>query len=82
MQLNPISGPTKHPKNQLTYLKFHGTIKTVQGNGLPPFEADIVDSGAWAQEDHLSSGEVWVKTEHFALLRHHPITNSLFFEPH
>jgi len=62
-------GPTTHPKNKLSYAKFRGTIKTAQGSDLPPFEADIVDSGAWAQEDNLPSGEAWVKTELFALLR-------------
>ena len=67
-----ILGPTTHPKNQLRYVNFHGSMKAVHGSDLPPFEADIVDGGAWLQEEHLPSGEIWVKVEHSALLRYHP----------
>ena len=67
-----ILGPTTHPKNQLRYVKFHGSIETVQGSDLPPFEADIIDGGAWIQESHLPSGEVWINVEHSALLRYQP----------
>jgi len=61
-------GPTT-PKNQLTYLKVHGSIKTVQGSDLPPFEAEIVDGGGWTQEDHSPSGEPWARADLCALLR-------------
>ena len=66
-----ISGPTTHPKNNLTYLKVHGSIKSVQGSGLPPFEAEIIDGGGWTQEDHSPSGEPWARADLSALLRCH-----------
>jgi len=62
-------GPTTHPKNNLAYGKFAGSIRTAPGSSLPPFEAEIVDSGAWAQQDHLPSGETWLRTDTTALLR-------------
>jgi len=62
-------GPTTHPKNNLDYVKAEGTVRTVPGGSLPPFEAIIVDSGTWVQQDHLPSGEVVMRSEATALLR-------------
>jgi len=62
-------GPTTYPKNNLSYVKVQGSIKTAQGSDLPSFEADFVDAGSWVQQEHLPSGEVWMKAESFALLR-------------
>jgi len=63
-------GPTTHPKNQLSHINFQGGLfKTVQGSGLPYFEAVVVDGVGWTQEEHLLSGEAWVKGEATALLR-------------
>lgn len=64
-----ITGPTTHPKNQLSYVKLHGTVRSVHDSGLPPLEAEFVDSGAWVQEEILPSGGSWVRPEGFALLR-------------
>ena len=78
MQINPISGPTTHPKNQRSHLNFQGSLKTAQGSDLPPFEAEIVDSVGWTQEDHLLSGEAWTRGEATALFRSYPTgTHSL-----
>jgi len=41
----------------------------VHDSGLPPFAADFVDGGIWAQQEVLPSGETWVKIEGSALLR-------------
>jgi len=62
-------GGTTHPKNQLSYVKLQGSIKTVNGSGLPPFEANIVDSGSWVQQDYQPGGEAWMTAESFALLK-------------
>jgi len=62
-------GPTTHPKNNLAYAKFEGSIRTAPDSSLPPFEAEVVDGSVWAQLDHLPSGETWVKTDATALLR-------------
>jgi len=64
-----ILGPTTYPKNRLSYVKVHGTVKSVPDSSLPPFAADFVDGGVWLQEEVLPSGEPWVKTEGFALLK-------------
>ena len=50
-------------------MKLYGTIKPVHGSGLPPFEAEIVDLGAWVQLDYLPSGETWIRADMSGLLR-------------
>jgi len=64
-----VLGPTTHPKNNLSYVKLRGTVKTVRDSGLPPLEAEFVDAGAWVQEEVLPSGQPWIKPEGCALLR-------------
>lgn len=66
---SPISGPTTYPKNNLSYVKLQGSMKTALESDLPSFEADFVDAGSWVQEEHLPSGDICVKAESFALLR-------------
>ena len=78
--LNPISCSMTDHKNHLTYIKFQGSIKSVQGSGLPHLEGVVVDGEAWGQEVHLPSGEAWVKGGTTALFRSHPTdSNSLHF---
>lgn len=50
-------------------MKVYGTVKSVHDSGHPPFAAEIVDGGLWAQQEYLASGERWVKLEGNAILR-------------
>lgn len=77
-----MSGPTTHPKNHLDYLKVQGTVRTAPGGSFPPFEADIVDAGTWVQQEHLPSGQVWMRTEATALLRCYYCTSTHLFKSH
>jgi len=62
-------GPTTHPKNLLSYVKVYGTMKSIKESGLPPFDAEIVDCGAWVQQEYLSSGETVARSELSTLIR-------------
>ena len=68
-----VSGPTTHPKN-LSYVKMYGTIKSVHGSGLPPLEGDIIDGGAWIQQEYLPSGETVAKADISNLIRCYILT--------
>jgi len=61
-------GPTTHPENHLHYMKFRGTVESVR-DGHPPFTAEVVDAGTWLQQEALPSGESWIKSDSYALLR-------------
>jgi len=62
-------GPTTQPKNHLSYIKLHGTVKSVHDSSFPPFAADFVDAGAWIQQEVLPSGETWFRSDVSTLLR-------------
>ena len=76
--LNPISCSMTDHKNHLTYIKFQGSIKSVQGSGLPHFKGVVVDGEAWGQEVHLPSGEAWIKGEVTTLFRSHSTDSNSF----